>query len=151
MLRKPVAALMARRNLRKLVWEPLEPHLEGVVDRARLTRWRARLCPADRTAGEKMGSYLIEDYTFAVVPVPRMLGTAETKPGETPPQSIPTLLLVGDVEYGGAAGKADPQAVSRTAAVHRPRGTVRGVHAPPLDRRRDRRHRALLPPPLSRR
>ena len=118
LLRKPVAALDGpARDLRKLVWEPLEPHLDGVTTVLVSPDGVLGSVPLAALPGKKAGSYLIEDFTFAVVPVPRMLGTAETKPGETPAQSAPTLLLVGDVEYGGAPGKADPQVVSRTAAV----------------------------------
>ncbi len=119
LLRQPVAALDGpARDLRKLVWEPLEPHLEGTATVLVSPDGVLGSVPLAALPGKKAGSYLIEDYTFAVVPVPRMLDTtAQTKPGGTPAQPAPTLLLVGDVEYGGAAGKADPQVVSRTAAV----------------------------------
>jgi tetratricopeptide (TPR) repeat protein/CHAT domain-containing protein len=113
------------RTLRRLVWEPLEAHLEGVTTVLVAPDGALGLVPLGALPGKKEGSYLIEDYTLALVPVPRMLA-GRTDGAESPgpkPAPSPSLLLVGDVDYGGDPGAAPPpdRIASRAAAVLDPR------------------------------
>jgi len=78
--------------------------------------------PLEALPGKAAGSYLIEDYTIALVPVPRLFGADETVAvdGPNPAQAqaeVPSLLLVGDVDYGGDPGAASTLVASRSAAV----------------------------------
>jgi CHAT domain-containing protein/Tfp pilus assembly protein PilF len=106
------------RTLRRLVWEPLEAHLEGVTTVLVAPDGALGLVPLGALPGKKEGSYLIEDYTLALVPVPRMLaGRTDGAEGPRPsPPPAPSLLLVGDVEYGGDPGVGSDRGASRSAA-----------------------------------
>jgi CHAT domain-containing protein/tetratricopeptide (TPR) repeat protein len=102
------------RTLRRLVWEPLEAHLEGVTTVLVAPDGALGLVPLGALPGKKEGSYLIEDYTLALVPVPRML--AGRTDGAERPKPSPSLLLVGDVDYGGDPGVGSDRGASRSAA-----------------------------------
>jgi CHAT domain-containing protein/tetratricopeptide (TPR) repeat protein len=104
--------------LRRLVWEPLEPHLAEVQTLLISPDGALGRIPLGALPAKKRGSYLIEQYAITVVPVPQMLGAsrAEAESGEVSPASI---LLVGNVDYGGDAGEADKRGRSRAAASGR--------------------------------
>ena len=94
-------------SLRKLVWEPLEPHLQGVS--TVLVAPDSALCrfPMAALPGRAPGTRLIEDLAVAVVPVPQLLAVAAEKPRATAPSADPPVLLaVGDVDFDGASGPA---------------------------------------------
>ena len=61
-------------RLRRLVWSPLEEHLAGVATVLVSPDGALGLVPLEALPGKAAGSYLIEDYTIALVPVPRMFG-----------------------------------------------------------------------------
>lgn len=92
-------------TLRRLVWEPMEKHLDGanlvlVSPDGALTRFPLAALP-----GRRAGTYLIEEFPIAVIPVPRLLPElldepAATLAGETADE--PSWLLVGDVDFGAA-------------------------------------------------
>ena len=107
-------------RLRRLVWEPLETHLAGVTTVLLAPDGVLGLVPLGALPGKAPGSYLIEDYTIALVPVPRMfaIGQGTIDPKRTAP-SAASLLLVGDIDYGGDPGAApdQTQVASRSAAV----------------------------------
>jgi CHAT domain-containing protein len=71
--------------------------------------------PLGALPGQKAGSYLLEETKLAVVPVPRLLPLLLEKPAESPGTAKPaaanaddqSLLIVGDVSYGGNPGKAE--------------------------------------------
>ena len=106
-------------ELRRLVWQPLRPHLAGVrmvlisPDGA-LTRFPFAALP-----GSKPGTYLIEDRgepTTTVVPVPQLLPDLTSSPGPGGGKDSSSLLVVGDVDYGpvpekGASDGAAPRSV----------------------------------------
>ena len=99
------------------------------------------LVPLEALPGKAAGSYLIEDYTIALVPVPRLFGDGEAvaADGSKPaPAEAPSLLLVGDVDYGGDPGAAPTQVASRSAAV----GTRAGFE-PKFERREGMRVEVL--------
>ena len=94
------AAGDAARAVRRLVWEPLEPHLEGITSVLISPDGPIGLVPLAALPGQVPGSYLIEERSIAIVPVPQMLGaSAAFAPAQAEP--APSLLLVGDIDYGG--------------------------------------------------
>jgi CHAT domain-containing protein len=115
--------------LRRLIWEPIEPHLEGVTSVLVAPDGPIGLVPLAALPGREPGRYLIEERSIAVVPVPRMLGPAQAGPAPaqgTGPGAAPSLLLAGDIDYGGEPGKGDVLTVRRSAAVA-DRGRLLGV------------------------
>ena len=111
------------RELRRLIWEPLEPHLDGVASVLVSPDGPIGMIPLAALPGKEPGSYLIEERSIAVVPVPRVLGSDETGPApsqRTDPgkaEPAPSLLLAGDINYGGDAGVSADRGASRSAAV----------------------------------
>ena len=91
-------------KLRRLVWQPLESHLEGC--RTILFSPDAALSrmPLHALPGREPGSFLIEDVAIVVVPVPQLLPEMLAAPVGNKSQSPPSLLLVGDVDYDAATG-----------------------------------------------
>ncbi len=93
-------------RIRDLVWKPLEPHLVGakvvlISPDGTLARWPFAALP-----GKTPNTYLIEEIALAVVPVPQALPELLARP--KPAETKPSLLLVGDVAFGGA--DASPRA-----------------------------------------
>jgi CHAT domain-containing protein len=88
-------------SLRKLLWEPLAEHLDGV--HTVLVSPEGQLCglPWGALPGSVAGSFLIEERAFGTIPIPQLLpavlaGVTHDIPSE--------LLLVGDIDYGGEPG-----------------------------------------------
>ena len=71
-------------RLRRLVWSPLEEHLAGVATVLVSPDGALGLVPLEALPGKAAGSYLIEDYTIALVPVPRMFGADEAVAADGP-------------------------------------------------------------------
>ena len=130
-------------RLRRLVWSPLEEHLAGVATVLVSPDGALGLVPLEALPGKAAGSYLIEDYTIALVPVPRMFGVDEAVAADGPKPATaqaeaPSLLLVGDVDYGGDPGAGPDRGASRSAAVGTRAGLLPDFPKLPRDRRRDR-------------
>jgi CHAT domain-containing protein len=91
----------AAASLRRLLWEPLEPHLSGV--RTLFVSPDGSLCrlPLAALPGKERGTFLIDDLTMAVVPVPQLLVSKSPTP-----LSSSNLLLVGDIDFGADPGPA---------------------------------------------
>jgi CHAT domain-containing protein len=97
--------------LRDKLWLPVAVHLGGITtvlvspdaDLARL--------PFGALPGSADGAYLIEELAVAVLPVPQFLPDLLT-----PAAGGPSLLVVGDVDYGADPGKPAAAALSRAAA-----------------------------------
>ena len=108
-------------DLRRLVWDPLAPSLTGM--KAVLVSPDGALArlPLAALPGSKPGTFLIEDVAIAVIPVPNMLPEmlADT-PNLEPTTQNPSLLLVGNVDFGALPGTAMLSAKARSA----PRGTA---------------------------
>lgn len=102
-------------KLKTIVWDKLEPHLAGAG--TILVSPDGPLCrfPLEVLPGSKPDTYLVEERTIVVVPIPRLLSQLVADVHEKHDQPQPeSLLLVGDVEYGGSPGQAD-QLASRSA------------------------------------
>jgi CHAT domain-containing protein/Tfp pilus assembly protein PilF len=96
------------RELKALVWDKLEPCLDG-ADTVVLSP-DGPLCkfPWGALPGRQPDSYLIEDRTIVVWPIPRLLPQLASRSPEEPKSREPqSLLLVGDVDYGGKPGRGD--------------------------------------------
>ena len=100
-------------ELRRLVWEKLEPHLAGIKTVLLSPDGDTARFPWPALPGKQPGTYLIDETAIAIVPIPRLLpelmAAAEPAANETP-----SLLLVGGVDFG-----ADPGRIGRRGA--RPR------------------------------
>jgi CHAT domain-containing protein/Tfp pilus assembly protein PilF len=110
------------RTLRSLIWAPLESHLEGIASVLVSPDGPVGLVPLAALPGKKPGSYLIEELSIAVVPVPRVLDSpatsgAPSQGSAASPERAASLLLAGDINYGGDAGKGGEPAMVRSAAV----------------------------------
>jgi CHAT domain-containing protein/Tfp pilus assembly protein PilF len=118
----PIASDPAR-ALRRLIWEPVEPHLDGIASVLVSPDGPIGLVPLAALPGKEPGRYLIEERSIAVVPVPRMLGSTVAAPAPRPgtssgpSQPSPSLLLAGDIDYGGDPGTAADGGASRSAAL----------------------------------
>jgi CHAT domain-containing protein len=91
-------------RLRQLVWQPLEKHLAGAKLVLLSPDGALARIPFAALPGKAPGTYLLEDVALSVVPYPRLLPAMLNERGE---ETAPSLLLVGAVDYGAAAGKAD--------------------------------------------
>jgi hypothetical protein len=84
-----------------------------------------RQIPLGALPGKEPGHYLIEQRSIAVVPVPRVLGSAgvalaQSGGSRTGAAKLPpSLLLAGDINYGGEAGTGGERAAMRSAAMDR--------------------------------
>src|SRR5207248_3999502 len=86
-------------ELRALVWDKLVPHLGGAKVVLVSPDGPLTGLPFAALPGEKPGTFLVEDgYAFATVPVPQQLPRLLAPPAKPP--ADPSLLAVGDVEYG---------------------------------------------------
>ena len=123
-------------QVRRLVWLPLEPHLEGVHTVLVSPDGALGRLPLAALPGQKPDTYLIEERAIAVVPVPQDLPEllAERSRDEHGPEAkepTPSLLLVGNVDFGAAPGAADAE-TSRVAARDTRAGAL-GAFWPPLE------------------
>lgn len=106
----------AGEQLRRLVWEPLQPHLAGVNKLLISPDSSLSMVPWGALPGEKPGTYLIEQYSFAVIPVPQMLASFLEPESAAELIGEPAMLLVGDVDFDAqpapgvqASGDLQPQ------------------------------------------
>jgi CHAT domain-containing protein len=91
-------------ELRKLLWEPLEKHLEGVKVVLVSPDGPLNGLPLAALPGREPGKFLVHQYAFAIVPVPQLLPDLLA---EKPKQADgPAALVVGDVDFDAAAGAA---------------------------------------------
>jgi CHAT domain-containing protein len=100
-------------TLRDQLWQPLLPHL----GQARTVIYSPDGCltrlPFAALPGKKPTSFLVEEFAFAVVPVPQRLPQPLTTDLAFAPPQSPSLLLVGDIEYGQPASSPSDQSTSR--------------------------------------
>ena len=97
---------------------PQQRQLQG----AAFARWRDGPFPLAGPAGKKPGTYLLEETAIAIVPIPRLLPElldegGGRKPGDAAADDEkPSLLVVGDVDFGGEPGKHELIAANSSAA-----------------------------------
>ena len=101
-------------KLRRLLWEPLEKHLDGIRTVLVSPDGAVARLPFAALPGKSRDRYLFEERSIVVVPIPRQLPfLLEDK--TTPKPSNPSLLLVGGVDFGASPGGAS-EAANRSVA-----------------------------------
>lgn len=105
--------LDAGAELRRLLWEPLIPHLANVNTVLISPTGSTALIPWSALPGETEGTYLLEKYAIAVLPVPQLLGSST--PANRGEDSA-SMLVVADIDYG-----AEPGAQATAVQSKRPR------------------------------
>jgi tetratricopeptide (TPR) repeat protein/CHAT domain-containing protein len=114
-------------KLRRLVWEPLVPYLKNaktvlISPDGSLSRF-----PWCALPGSKPDTYLIEEIGIAILPVPQMLPELLEDQQLTSKHTDPSLLLVGNVDYGAAPGKPRPLSSDNSSLIAgNTRSAVRG-------------------------
>jgi CHAT domain-containing protein/tetratricopeptide (TPR) repeat protein len=105
----------AAAELRRLVWEPLREAIAGAEVVLVSPDGVLNRLPFAALPGEKPGRFLLEEVAVAVVPVPRLLPRllGETAPGD----AEPSLLLIGQVDYGPASDPGDRPAFRELEAT----------------------------------
>jgi CHAT domain-containing protein/tetratricopeptide (TPR) repeat protein len=83
--------------LRRELWLPLEKHLEGARLVLASPDGPLNGLPLAALPGAKPGTFLVQQYAFAVVPVPQLLPELLAPRRR---QGQPTLLLVGGIDFG---------------------------------------------------
>ncbi|MDP1563452.1 MAG: CHAT domain-containing protein, partial [Pirellulaceae bacterium] len=89
-------------ELRRLLWEPLVPHIDKTTTVVVSPAGSTSLVPWNALPGRDAGTYLIEEYAIAVAPIPQLLLATEA-PLEKH-ESRPTMLVVADVDYNADPG-----------------------------------------------
>jgi CHAT domain-containing protein len=102
-------------ELRRLLWQPLTAHLQGVQTVLVSPDGAVARLPLAALPGSRPDSYLLEELAIAVVPVPQLLPELLAARPD-PEKGAPSLLLVGDVDYGAVPGLVDSGGKSRSAA-----------------------------------
>jgi CHAT domain-containing protein len=95
----PADQLDPASELRKLLWEPLEKHLEGVNVVLVSPDGPLNGLPLAALPAREPGKFLVHHYAFAVVPVPQLLPDLLADKARTPRERT-TLLLAGGIDFG---------------------------------------------------
>jgi CHAT domain-containing protein len=123
--------LGAAAELRRTLWEPLEPALEEAAVVLICPDGPATRIPFAALPGRVPGSYLIEERALAAIAVPQSLLDRPAAAASASPAG--SLVAVGDVDFdlGAAPGPATPRAgfVGRRAPFPPLPGTAREVEA----------------------
>jgi CHAT domain-containing protein len=108
-------------ELRRRVWDPLKPHLEGattvmVTPDGSLTQFSLAALP-----GRRPGTYLIEDLAIGYVSSAHRLVETLAAPSEAKPKSpeadAASLLAIGGIDYQADPGGAAPSESAPTPGV----------------------------------
>lgn len=110
--------------LRQAIWNPLEAHLEGITQVLVSPDGALARLPFNALPGRKAGSYLIEEYQIACVPVPQMLGMSPSESDD------PTrrMLLLGGIDYGGTANATSDSGLSRFDSLSGSSAEIDEIH-----------------------
>ena len=104
-------------TLKRLLWKPLEPFLRDVKLVLVSPDGALARFPMAALPGKQPGSYQIEDLAIGVLPVPQLLPELVAR-DKVQRDSLPSMLLVGEVDYDAAPGQAElgwlAQAAPRT-------------------------------------
>lgn len=101
-------------RLRQLLWAPLESLVSDaetvLISPDGATAW----LPWAALPGKEPGKFLIESQAFVMLPAPHVLPDMLASNAKSTSDS-PTLLAVGDIDYGAAPGKAQVSSRKRSA------------------------------------
>jgi CHAT domain-containing protein len=99
-------------EIKQLLWEPLQKELDGVEHVIVSPDGSLAKFPLVALPGAVKNTYLIEDFQISSLAVPSMLPELMAQGKLAEPES---LLLLGDVNYGGTAGSIAMRAPEITA------------------------------------
>ena len=100
----------AANTLRDRIWAPLEAKLGNATIVLISPDGALGRLPLGALPGKKPGSYLVEEWTIAVVPVPQLIPDLVREGGRKPPKN---LLLVGNVDYEAEQGKGAAETAAK--------------------------------------
>ena len=108
-------------ELRRRVWEPLEPHLQGIETVLVAADGSLLFFPLAALPGDRPGTYLVERMAIGYVSsAHRLVGTfaapAEAKATKLEAETA-GLLAIGGIDYQADAGRAAPAESARTSPV----------------------------------
>jgi CHAT domain-containing protein/tetratricopeptide (TPR) repeat protein len=89
-------------ELRKRLWEPLASHLKGTKLVVVSPDGPLNFIPWSALPGSTSGTFLIQEYVFALVPVPQLL--PELLRGRKGGQAGPASLVMGDIDFDAHSG-----------------------------------------------
>ncbi|HEY5315022.1 MAG TPA: CHAT domain-containing tetratricopeptide repeat protein [Pirellulales bacterium] len=101
-------------ELRRRVWQPLEKHLAGAQTVLISPDGALAELPWGALPGDTAGKYLIEERAIAVIAIPQLLPELTKSPAHSGPPA--TLLVAGDIDYGGNPGAPTALAARSVAA-----------------------------------
>src|SRR5262249_28413177 len=101
-------------EIKQLVWEPLQKELEGIEHVIVSPDGPLGKFPLVALPGAQKNTYLIEDLVISSLAVPSMLPEMMAKSSNADAES---LLLLGDVNYGGSAGSVATRAPDKAAVA----------------------------------
>ena len=100
--------------LSKLVWQPFRAHLAGAKAVLLSPDGALSRLPFAALPGEKPEQYLVEEQAIVVIPVPQLVPELLHETAE-PQESTPSLLVLGNVDYGAAPREAAYASENRPA------------------------------------
>ena len=116
-------------HLRETLWKPLEKHLSGIGIILVCPDNELALIPWGALPGEKQGTYLLEERSFALVSSPQTLGVLlERKTDHPDMRAERSLLLIGDAAFGPS-----PPRRARVNGVAEPHAGIPKINALPYD------------------
>ena len=126
-------------TLRRLVWQPLAPHFSDATTILISPDGALSWVPWSALPGSQPNTYLIEERSITVVPVPNLI--PEISQAKVDDMAEPSLLAIGDVDYGASPGRATLVADALGAPrIGRPPRFLRPVAAAGQHAPRDRGH-----------
>jgi len=113
---KPRDFTTVSNELKSALWQPLEPHLEGIETVLMVPDGAMGKLPFAALPGKQPGTFLIEERSFGVLPVPSLMPellARAAQPMESQLQE--SLLLVGNIDYGVSPTLARAEQSARLA------------------------------------
>ncbi len=98
-------------RLREKLWQPIAKYLGGAEIVAISPDGTLAEFPWGAIPGGKAGTYLVEEFGFAVVPVPQLMPAQLEESKHV--NASPALLLVGDIDYDADPGKPTDLSITR--------------------------------------
>lgn len=101
-------------RLRQLLWTPLESHVSDAETVLISPDGASAWLPWAALPAKEPGKFLIESQSFVMLPVPQMLPDMLASDAASSIE-VPTLLVVGDIDYRASPGKAAVASAKRSA------------------------------------
>ncbi len=107
------AGRVAGNALRRLLWEPLQSHLDGIDTILISPDGQLAQIPWGALPGSAPDSFLIEQQSIAVIPIPQVIPELLSREKSSGPPA--SLLLAGQIDYGGDPGTPQDLLAKREA------------------------------------